>query len=374
MSKEKFGEKMKENLKVRGEEAKTVRKAVSIILISFMLILIIGGISGFLYIKSALNPVDPESNEEIRVKIPVGSSTNDIANILEENGLIKDARVFSIYTKFKRESNFQAGEYAFSPAMTIDELIESLKNGKVSPVYTVTIPEGLTIDQIAEIYADQLHFKKDDFVDKVNDVQYVEQLIEKYPDILSEEILDPQIRTPLEGYLFASTYDFYEQEPSIESVIEIMLDKTQAVVEQYADEIKARDLSIHEAVTFASLVEKEARTEEQRKDISGVFYNRLKEGMKLQTDPTVLYALGEHKDRVLYEDLEVDSPYNTYQIDALPIGPIGNFAKNSLEAVVYPDESDYLYFLHDDNGEIYYSVSYDDHLKKREQHIKNKKE
>lgn len=369
MSKSKIREKLRKNLRIRGEEARTVRKIVVIILISLILIFLIGGISAFMYINSALNPVDPESNEEIRVEIPVGSSTTEIAAILEENGVIKNATIFGIYTKFNNASNFQAGDYVFTPAMTLDEITEALQNGRVTPIHTITIQEGLTLEEIAEIYADELHFSKEDFLDIVNDRTYVEQLIDAYPNLLSEDILDPDIRTPLEGYLFASTYEFYEQEPSIESIIERMLDKTESVVSNYLDEIDAQGLSVHQAITFASLVEQEARTEDQRRRISGVFYNRLEEGIKLQTDPTVLYALGEHKDRVLYEDLEIESPYNTYHTDGLPIGPIGNFAENSLEAVVHPEESDYLYFLHDGEGNIYFSESYDDHLEKREEHI-----
>src|SRR5690625_770895 len=116
-----------------------------------------------------------------------------------------------------------------------------------------------------------------------------------------------------------------------------------------------KDLTIHEAITFASLVEKEAKTSEQRELIAGVFYNRLDKDMPLQTDPTVLYALGKHKDRVLYKDLEVDSPYNTYKIDDLPVGPISNFSKTALEATLDPNENEYIYFLHDKEGEIHYS-------------------
>lgn len=369
-----FREKFKQNMQKRGEEAKQVRKIVFIILVSLSLLIIISGISGYLYIKSALNPVDPDSDETIRVEIPIGSSTLDIAQILEDHGVIKNARIFAIYSKFTGSSNFQAGEYAFTPSITIDELIEALENGMVSPIYTITIPEGLILEEIAAIYAEQFAFDNDDFMEKVNDISYVEQLIEQYPDLLTEEILNPDIKNPLEGYLFASTYEFYDEQPSIESVVEMMLDRTQAAIEPYLDEIDEKGITVHEAITFASLVENEAKTEKQRREISGVFYNRLEEGMKLQTDPTVLYALGEHKDRVLYEDLEIESPYNTYQIDALPVGPISNFHKSSLEAVLYPDESDYLYFLHDGEGAIYYSETYEDHLEKREKYIINERE
>src|SRR5699024_1085743 len=145
------------------------------------------------------------------------------------------------------------------------------------------------------------------------------------PLLLTEEILHEDIRTPLEGYLFGITYDFYEEDPDVETVIEMMIEQTYSIVTAYLEEIDQYGFTIHEALTFASIIEKETGTIDQRTEISGVFHNRLKEGMQLQTDPTVLYALGEHRDRVLYEDLEVESPYNTYYIEGLPVGPISNF-------------------------------------------------
>lgn len=288
----------KDNLIARSNEAKTVRKIVAIIIISLIIILVIAGIFGYTYIKSSLKPVDPDSKEEITVDIPIGSSSSTIASILEENGLLKDARVFRFYVKFKNESGFQAGEYTFSPSMTIDQLIQSLKEGKViaDPVYTITIPEGKSVDEIAEIYAKELPFSKEDFLEQVNDPEYIKQLIEAYPAILTEEILEEEIRTPLEGYLFAATYNFYKQKPTVEAVVGKMLNKSNEVFTSYLDDMKAKEFTVHEAITFASLVEKESSSNEQREKIADVFYNRLETGMRLQTDPTVLYAIGEHKE------------------------------------------------------------------------------
>src|SRR5699024_479602 len=196
MSKKKFSEQLKENLRARGEEAKTVRKVVFIILLSLTLIILIGGLSGYLYIKSALQPVDPDNEETTRIEIPIGSSSSNIAEILEENEMIKSARIFNLYTKFSGASDFQAGEYAFSPSMTIDAIIESLESGEVRAVHTVTIPEGYTVEQIGEAFADALHFSKEDFLETVNDSDYIEQLIDDYPETLSEDILDSDIRQP----------------------------------------------------------------------------------------------------------------------------------------------------------------------------------
>lgn len=370
MSDKKSTPTYRDNLRTRGEDARIVRRIVFFIFLVFFIVIGIGGYKGYDYITSVLEPVDPQNEESIEIEIPMGTSSSTIAQILEDNGLIKNARIFRFYVKFKNISDFQAGEYTLSPSLTLDEIIESLQTGKiiVEPIYTVTIPEGKTIDEIAEIYAEKMPFKKDDFLEVANDTEYIEELIENYSSLLSDRILDENIRTPLEGYLFAATYSFYEKEPAIKSVIEDMLNKSVEVIQSFYEQIEEKDLSIHEALTMASLIEKESKTSEERPIISGIFYNRLEQGMLLQTDPTVLYSLGEHKERVLYEDLEVDSPYNTYKHTGLPIGPISNFGQESLAAALEPEETNFLYFLHDYNGKIFYAETLDEHNQLKNEH------
>jgi len=362
-----------EKKKKRGDEARTVRRIVTIVLSIIVIAIAAVGISGYLYIKSGLEPVDADDTTKKEVKVPIGSSVSNIASILEEKGIIKDERIFRFYIKFRNKSGFQAGDYQFSPSMTLDEITETLKTGKVveEPVVTVTIPEGKTIKEIADIYSKKVGINKEDFVEKTKNVEYVQSLIDSHPSILSEEILEPQIRNPLEGYLFAATYEYFEEEPSIETIIEKMLTKTENVVSPYLDSIEQQESidSVHEALTFASLVENEARSQEDRKMISGVFYNRLEIDMALQTDPTVLYAKGVHKDRVLHADLEVDSPYNTYKHPGLTPSPISNFAENSLEATVNPTSSENFYFVAAPSGEIYYSKDYDEHIRKKNEYL-----
>src|SRR5690606_3467436 len=221
----------RDNLVARGEDARTVRKIVAIVILSLLIVLVVGGISGYTYVKSALEPVDPGNEQGVEVEIPLGSSTSGIAEVLEKSGIIKDSMIFRFYIKFKNESGFQAGNYTFTKAMTLDQIIESLKSGRIikEPVHRVTIREGLTIDEIAAIYADKLPISEDDFIEKVNDPDYINQLMQKYP-FLTEDILNPDLRYSLEGYLFAATYDFYEESPPIETIIENMLDKTQSVL------------------------------------------------------------------------------------------------------------------------------------------------
>jgi UPF0755 protein len=356
----------------RKEEAKVIRKIVGIIVLA--LFIIIGGtaIGGYLYIKSALQPVDEDNNESVNVEIPIGSGTTAIGNILEENGIIKNSLVFKYYVKFNNESGFQAGNYDLTPAMTLDEIITSLKTGKVmlKAEFKVTIPEGLQLDQIAERIAEKSPYKAEEILKKLDDKAFIEKMIKKYPDLLvKEEILAGGVKHPLEGYLYPSTYPFYEEEPSLETIIDKMIGQTQDVLTQYETSRVEQDLTVHELLTFSSLIEEEATEKADRGKISSVFYNRIEEDMPLQTDPTVLYALGEHKSRTVYEDLEVDSPYNTYQNKGLPPGPIANAGLTSIEAALKPDDTEYLYFLASKEGTVYYSETLDEHNEKKAEYI-----
>ncbi|PBB06815.1 endolytic transglycosylase MltG [Salimicrobium humidisoli] len=371
MSDSKFKEEYEKNKKNRTEEAGKVRKIVASVLIVITIVLIVGVVGGYFYVSSALKPVDENDEEPVNVEIPSGSTNSEIASILEDKGVISNSTIFRFYTKFKNETGFQAGSYEFTPAMKTDSIIDSLQSGKVvkEPKKRVTIPEGQTVEQIAEIYAGEFSFSKKEFMDKMKDTDYISSLREKYPELLSEAIMQEEIRYPLEGYLFAATYSFYKEEVGIEKIIEKMVSKTSSVVIPYKEQVKEQGLNIHEAVTMASLLENEARTAESRREISGVFYNRLEEDMRLQTDPTVAYAHGEHLERTKYDDLEIESPFNTYHISGLPIGPISNFNKNSMEAVASPINSEYLYFLADGEGNIHYSKTLKEHNRKKEKYI-----
>lgn len=365
----------KKNLQERHREAKTIRKIVFIVFIVILVVLsgIIGG--GYLYIKSALEPVDPTNKEPIEVTIPIGSSPTAIARILEENDIVKHAKVFRYYTKFKNESGFQAGEYTFNQSMNFDQIIESLKSGILmgEPAFKLVIPEGKQLEEIATIIAEQTGYTKEEIMEKVDDPTYVKDLISRFPNTLSEEILNKDIKHPLEGYLFPATYPFYEKKPSIESIIETMLEQTDKILVKYVGLMEGNSYidSTHKLLTMASLIEEEATAQTDREQISSVFYNRLDDGMPLQTDPTVLYALGEHKKRVLYDHLEVNSPYNTYKNQGLTPGPIANAGESSLSAALNPAETDYLYFLAAPTGEVYYSKTLDEHNAKKAQYITN---
>ena len=372
MENEKKKEIMLERMKHKKKEVKLVRKIVLIISLVLFFIIGIGGFLGYNYVKSALQPVDPESKEKVTVEIPIGSGIDSISSILEKNGIIKNARIFKYYVKFNNESDFQAGTYDLSKDMTLDEIIQSLKTGKIyrEPVFSLTIPEGLTLEQIAEVVEKKTGNSAKEFFELVTSEQFVDEMMLAYPDLLTEEIKGENIRYSLEGYLFPATYPFYEENPSNRVIADTMIKQTSKVVAEYHDILESEEKSVHWLLTFASLLEEEATSQADREIIASVFYNRLNANMPLQTDPTVLYALGGHKERVLFEDLEVDNPYNTYKNQGLTPGPIANAGKSSIEAVLNPESTNYFYFLADKNGENHFAETYDEHLQNINKHLK----
>lgn len=374
MAKDKESNELESTLQMKANDAKIVRKIVLIILTSLTLIFIIGIVSGYFYLKSALEPVDANSNEEINIEIPLGSSTSEIAKILEENGVIKNSKVFRFYIKFKNYSDFQAGEYTLTPSLTLSEIVKELQSGKVmeEPIYRVTIPEGKTVEQIASIFAHKLSFSEEEFLEVVNDEAYIKELIDRYPNLLSDEIVNSELYMPLEGYLFAGTYDIFEEEPTAKAIIDMMVERTNEIIQLNGDKVDKSGFTVHEILTLASVIERESKFSKDRPKVAQVYLNRLEKDMKLQSDITAFYGLKnlKHKAVVTYDDVEIDTPYNTYVIDGLPIGPIDSPSEESINGVLNPEGKDFtkLYYFSRPNGETFYSDTIEEHNQIKEEY------
>ncbi|HEY2422061.1 MAG TPA: endolytic transglycosylase MltG [Neobacillus sp.] len=368
-------EVVREKLLEHYHEAKLVRKIVAIIsIIVLVLIVLIGG-GGYLYIKSALKPIDKNSSAHKNVEIPIGSTVSGIGEKLQASGIIQNGKVFKYYVKFKNEGGFMAGTYELSPSMGIPEIVNRLKTGKVlqQASFKLTIPEGQQLKDIAHTMAKVLNKTDDEVFNTLNDKAFIKDMMSKYPNLLKNDILNPNVKYPLEGYLFPATYSFYKPNPTVEEMVTAMLKKTQAILNNYAEELDAKQLTTHQLLTMASLIEEEATAKADRKRIASVFYNRIDKGMPLQTDPTVLYALGKHKEKVLYADLEVNSSYNTYKNPGLPPGPIANAGEMSIDAALNPEKTNDYYFLATADGEVIFSKTLDEHNKEKAKYISNKK-
>jgi len=330
-------------------------------------VLLFGGTG--LYYQSALKPADPQNHKTKLVTIPPGSNVKDIGQILKKHGIIQNGYVFAIYAKSHNQSGFKAGTYKMAPSMGMDEIIRSLQKGGIAAI-RFTVPEGANLNQIAGIISKHSSFSSKTVLQKADDPKFIQRLMKKYPGLLTKDILNKQIKHPLEGYFFPATYSFYNEDVTLDAVLESMVAKTNEVLAKYAEQTAKKHLTPHRLLTMASLIEEEATEKADREKISSVFYNRLKKNMPLQTDPTVLYALNRHKEKVTYKDLRVNSPYNTYRHKGLPPGPIASPGEQSIKAALNPEKTDYLYFLANiKTGKVYFAKTLKEHNALKEKYI-----
>lgn len=305
------------------------------------------------YVHHELSPVS-DSPERVSIVIPSGAGAAEIASILKQNGLIHNKKTFLLYVRMRGAlGNLRAGRYRLSPNMPLAQIVDHLtgKDGETDEL-SVTIPEGFTLRQIAERLGSQ---------GIVKDPQEFLRVVQSARPLLSAPFPLPSIG--LEGYLFPETYRFLPDSRP-EEVAQAMLDEfTRRFYEPHKEEIARSRHSLHEIVTIASLIERETSVPEERTRIAGVIENRLKRGMRLQIDASVLYALEKHKSRVLYQDLKVDSPYNTYRQAGLPPGPIASPGLDCLKAALHPEQHDFLFYVAGPEGSHVFSRSEAEHLR-----------
>lgn len=296
-----------------------------------------------LFFIAAYFPSEENSSIQKIINIPSGSNAKEIVNILEENKVIrKNNYIFRILIKVsKLEERLKYGEYNLSPAMNMLQILDKLVRGEVI-LYRITIPEGYTYTQIAELLDEKEIIERESFINLVKD---------------SEK--------SWEGYLFPDTYEVPKRYGS-ENMLKLLLSNFNHVVdEKLKDKAEEIGFSMEEIITLASIIEKEAKFAEEKRKISSVFHNRLKKDMKLQSCATIQYILGKPKEILEESDLKIDSPYNTYLYKGLPPGPICNPGLDSIKAAIEPAEEDYLYFVLGENGRHIFSKTYQEHLKNK---------
>lgn len=299
--------------------------------------------------------VDDKSIRSVQVEIPQGSTTQEVAQVLKDKGLIESVLWFRGQSRLEgMDGQFKAGNYSLNTGMSETEIMEELVKGAISDedMLTVTIPEGYTAQQIGETLADLGLFSAEEFRTAMNEANFEYDFLKDLP----------QRGAMLEGYLFPDTY-FVAPDATPEDVISKMLSRFEEV---YNEESKTKSVNftVDEIVTRASIVEGEIRVPTERATCASVIQNRIDAGIPLQMDATVLYGLGEHKTRLLIADLEVDSPYNTYKRQGLPVGPICNPGRASLKAVLNPAQTKYIYYVVDnlEVGSHEFTETYDEFL------------
>ncbi|HGJ1140064.1 TPA: endolytic transglycosylase MltG [Streptococcus pneumoniae] len=370
------------------KEKKSHVKAFVISFLVFLTLLSAGGYFGYQYVVDSLLPIDANSKKYVTVQIPDGSNVQEIGTTLEKAGLVKHGLIFSFYAKYKNYTDLKAGYYNLQKSMSTEDLLKELQKGGTDepqePVLaTLTIPEGYTIDQIAQAVGQlQGDFKEpltaEAFLAKVQDETFISQEVAKYSSLLeSLPTKDSGARYRLEGYLFPATYSIKES-TTIESLIDEMLAAMDKNLSPYYSTIKSKNLTVNELLAIASLVEKEGAKTEDRKLIAGVFYNRLNRDMPLQSNIAILYAQGKLGQNIsLAEDVaidtNIDSPYNVYKNVGLMPGPVDSPSLDAIESSINQTKSDNLYFVADvTDGKVYYANNQEDHDRNVAEHVNSK--
>ena len=293
-------------------------------------------------------------------------SISSIANTLKENHLIRSVFAFKVYVYISGNTNLKAAAYELSEDMGTKKIVEILRSNAGSNTNTIklTFNEGINMRDVATIIENNTDNTKDDVYELISDREYLEGLIDKYW-FLDNVILNSKIYYSLEGYLYPDTYLFASKSVSVEEIFETMLDEMDKKLSSYQSEIEKSDLSIHQLITLASMVELEGSTLEDRKGIAGVFYNRLEEGMTLGSDVTTYYgAKVDMAERDLYaSEVSACNDYNTRcaTFKGLPVSPICNPSIEAIKAAIDPEESNYYYFVADVNKKVYFSKSASEH-------------
>ncbi len=317
----------------------------------FLLCIIGIGAAAAYYTMYNLAPVsyNPKASA-VSVTIPKGASAKQIGDILAQANLIRDPRFFYLYTRYKRYAGlYQSGEYSIKPNQDLQSIMDTLKKG--SEKIRVTIPEGFTTKQIADLLVKQKLVDKDKFMNAVANTNF---------DFDFLQGLQPS-ESRLEGFLFPDTYEI-ERGSSEETIIQLMLTRfSKELTPEVKDAITKKGWSIKEFITLASLIEREARMPEDRPIISQVFQTRLQRKMRLQSCASVQFILGIAKPVLSIKDTQIDNPYNTYKYAGLPPGPIANPGRASIIAAAFPAETDYVFFVAKPDGYHAFAKTLDEH-------------
>ena len=323
-------------------------KRLAVVLAVFLAVGLVAAATSTLYVLEQLEPAKPGSMERVAFRVEPGSGLRQIANALEAAGLIRNADASVLSARLQGwESLLKAGEYDVSPGQSSDEVLQVLISGRVR-TYPVVLPEGIRASEIAS---------------RLERAGLVER--EAFLRVIDDPALASSLGVPaesLEGYLYPETYEIPGDLSNAEvaGVLVAQFDDAWSEIEPAA---KGASLSKHEIVTLASIVEKETAAPEERRLIAAVFLNRLRKGMRLETDPTVIYGISDFDGNLRRLHLQDKSnPYNTYQIAGLPPGPIASPGADALRAVVDPAETEYLYFVSRNDGTHEFSKTYRDHV------------
>lgn len=331
-------------------------RKLAFFIIFFMCTILLGF---FMIYNNTVNKPIKSKQKDIIIKVSKGQGFYDILNKLNEENLLRNEFMIKVnLTINHRDIKLREGLYKVSTKSNLNKIIEILEGKGINEeLVSLTIPEGYTIEDIGKAIEEKHIASKDEFIDAVENYEL--------PWFIPK---NKNTRYDLEGYLYPDTY-FIEKDTDLNSIIKMMIERFEDILAQLKKDtgVDFNSDKINEVTTIAAMIEKEAKVDKDRSLISSVIYNRLEKNMKLQIDATVLYSMNEHVDVVLYKHLKIDSPYNTYKYEGLPIGPICNPGKESLKAAIIPDKTNYLYYISKQDQSHYFTDNYDDFLNKKKE-------
>lgn len=336
-------------------------KKIIISLIAAFVAIIVLLMSFYLY---CLTPVDKKDNTKITFVVTSGSGKKEIIENLKTANLIKNKTVAYFYVFLHPDYVFKAGTFTINKTMNLKEIFNTLDSGKTKEQMGVNISlkEGKRYTEYVKELCDNLDVSLEDFENLMNDTEYLKSLVDNYW-FINDDILNQELYYPLEGYLFPDTYNFMKT-ADVKTIIKTILDNTQNKLDKYKEDIQNSNMNVHEIMTLASIVELEGKQSKDRASIAGVFINRIDNNIPLGSDVTTYYAVQKSfKDDLSASELSSCNNYNTRCSSylGLPIGPVANSGIESIKAALYPDDNDYLFFVSDKNGKIYFSKNNEEH-------------
>ncbi|MCL1990692.1 MAG: endolytic transglycosylase MltG [Defluviitaleaceae bacterium] len=339
----------------------------------------IAGISygGYLFVMHTIEthsfvPRDETASptDYIRLEIVSGMRAADVIDILYEEDLIRHDIIASLIVRFRGWGRIQVGEYQVHAGLSLADMFDMFSDGDVARpnVTYVIIPEGLLITRIAELFGETLGIDDEELLELWADEDFLVKLIDEYW-FLTDDILNPDLLFPLEGYIIPIRHEIPEGETDLSAITRAILNMTERILGYYQIRgyVENQALTFHELLSFAAIVQGETGRADQMADVAGVFWNRLEAGMTWQSDVSAQYLLDERVVHVLYEHLTVDSPFNTYHHPGIPIGPMNNPSIPAILAVVEPSEHEYVFFITNmfgcigEQGEKLFTVTFAEH-------------
>jgi UPF0755 protein len=322
-------------------------KKLGIAILLILIFLFIGAAGVYLNIVGYAQKPPNKAPVEQAVIVQSGQGFKALSNLLYQKGMILHPVKFRLFARIKgHDKRIKAGEYMLSSAMTPKKILETMVDGKVY-LHRLTIPEGYNLRQVAQAVGTAGLASEADFLKAATD-----------PDLVHANGIDART---FEGYLFPDTY-YFPRGVTSENIITTMVKRFWSVFNpEWKEQTKTLEMTIHQVITLASIIEKETAVAAERPIISSVFHNRLKRNMRLESDPTVIYGMGDYNGNITRKDLESPTRYNTYTMKGLPPGPISNTGAKAIEAALYPADTKFLYFVSRNDRTHHFSTNFRDH-------------